>query len=115
MMVYLCKLDGLTIFYSAFQPEDMERYKEEIDFLTQYTNEVDLAFLPIAEPGTEDSASLYFLEKLHPKCVLPLDANRREHLFPDVSKMIAEKGHKTIAFCAENPGDNFVFLSGKEK
>ncbi len=113
MLAYLCLVDGLSIFYSAFQPEDIENYKEEIDFLTQYTNEVDLAFLPIAEPGTEDSASIYFLEKLHPKCVLPLDANRRAHLFPDVAKTIAEKGFKTKVLCAQNPGDHFFSTFSK--
>lgn len=107
MYAYLCRVDGLVIFYSGFQPDVFQEYKEEIDFLTQHTNEVDLAFLPIAEPGVEDSASIYFLEKLHPKCVLPLDANRREYLFPDVAKMIREKGFKTKVMCAENPGDHF--------
>lgn len=107
MRAYLCQLDGLTVFYSGFQPGDMEKYKEEIDFLAQYTNEVDLAFLPIAEPDQEDSASIYILEKLQPKVVFPLDPDRRESLFPNMTKMVAEKGYKTQVFCAQNPGDHF--------
>jgi ankyrin repeat protein len=113
ILAYLCQVDGLSIFYSAFQPEEIQKYREEIDFLTQHTTEIDLAFLPIAEPGTEDSASIYFLEKLHPKRVLPLDANRRAHLFPDVAKMISEKGFKTEVLCAQNPGDHFFFRFSK--
>jgi L-ascorbate metabolism protein UlaG (beta-lactamase superfamily) len=100
-------VDGLTIFYSGFQPEDIEKYKAEIDFLAQYTDQVDLAFLPIAEPGMEDSASMYLLEKLHPKAVFPLDPDRREHLFTNWAEMVAEKGFQTEVFCAENPGDHF--------
>lgn len=109
MTAYLCKLDGLTIFYSGFQPDDMEKYKEEIDFLAQHTSQVDLAFLPIAEPDQEDSASIYVLEKLRPKVIFPLDPNRREHLFPDMTKMITEKGFEAKVQCAENPGDHFLY------
>jgi ankyrin repeat protein len=112
---YLCKLDGLVLFYSGFQPEDYEKYKKEIDFLTQYTSEADLAFLPIAESGQEDSASMYLLEKLQPKAVFPLDPDRREYLFPDMTKMIEKNGIKTEVFCAENPGDKFFFNSSSRK
>jgi ankyrin repeat protein len=115
MLAYLCMVDGLNIFYSGFQPEDIDKYKEEIDFLTQYTTEVDLAFLPIAEPGEEDSASIYFLEKLHPKHIVPLDPDHRVHLYPDVAKMVAEKGFKTRVFCAENPGDHLVSRASEGK
>ncbi|NIM99608.1 MAG: hypothetical protein GTO24_16515 [candidate division Zixibacteria bacterium] len=114
MMAYLCDLDGLTIFYSGFRPRDIEKYKEEIDFLTQYTTKVDLAFLPIAEADAEDSASIYLCEKLHPRYVFPLDPDRREHLYPDVAKMTAEKGFKTEVLCAENPGDHFIIMPGSK-
>jgi ankyrin repeat protein len=112
---YLCKLDGLTIFYSGFQPEDIEKYKTEIDFLTKYTGEVDLAFLPIAEPGTEDSASIYLCERFHPQFILPLDPDHREDLYPDMATMLAGKGFKGEVLCAENPGDHFVFLASEEE
>lgn len=113
MLAYLCMVDGLSIFYSAFQPEDIEIYKEEIDFLAQHNDQVDLAFLPIAEPGMEDSASIYLLEKLHPKAVFPLDPDRREHHFPNWAEMVAEKGFPAEVFCAENPGDHFFLHSPK--
>ncbi len=112
---YLCKVDGLVLFYSGFQPEDFEKYKKEIDFLTQFASEADLAFLPIGESGQEDSASLYFLDKLHPKAVFPLDPDRREYLFPDMAKMIEKSGIKTEVFCAENPGDKFFFNGNRRK
>ncbi len=112
---YLCKLDGLTIFYSGFQPEDIKKYKAEIDFLTKYTSEVDLAFLPIAEPGTEDNASIYFCERFHPQYIIPLDPDQREDLYPDMAKMLTEKGFKVEVLCAENPGDHFVFLASEEE
>jgi len=110
---YLCIMDGLNIFYSGFQPEDIEKYKQEIDSLTQYTAEVDLTFLPIAEPGEENTAAIYFIEKLHPKAIFPLDPDNRVHLYPDMAKKISDKGFKTEVFCAENPGDHFI-LQGLE-
>ena len=115
MLAYLCKVDGLVIFYSCFRPEEFEPYKGEIDFLAQHAGEVDIAFLPIAEPGEEDSASIYLLEKLHPKAVFPSDPNYRVHLYPDMAKMLAEKGFKAEVLCAENPGDHFVFRASDMK
>jgi ankyrin repeat protein len=112
---YLCTVDGMNIFYCSFQPEDINRYKEEIDSLTQYASEVDLAFFPIAEPGEENTAALYFMEKLHPKAIFPLDPDNREHLYPDMAKMIADKGIKTEVFCAENPGDHFIFQGSQKE
>lgn len=92
----------------------MEKYKQEIDSLTQYTTEIDLAFLPIAEPEEENTAALYFIEKLHPKAIFPLDPDHREHLYPDMAKMISDKGLEAEIFCAENPGDHFI-LQGFER
>lgn len=115
MLAYLCKVDGLNIFYSCFRPEELEAYKEEIDFLAQHTDEVDIAFLPIPAPGEEDSASIYLLEKLHPKAVFPSDPNRRAHLFPDMATMLADRGFKAEVLCAENPGDHFVFRASERK
>jgi ankyrin repeat protein len=112
---YLCTVDGMNIFYSSFQPEDINKYKEEIDSLTQYASEVDLAFLPIAEPGEENPAVFYFMEKLHPKAIFPLDPDNRELLYPDMAKMISGKGFKTEVFCAENPGDHFIFRGSQRK
>jgi ankyrin repeat protein len=112
---YLCTVDGLNIFYSGFQPEDIEKYKQEIDSLTQYTTDIDLAFLPIAEPGEENTAALYFAEKLHPKTIFPLDPDNRMHLYPDMGKKIADKGIKAEVFCAENPGDHFIIQGLESK
>jgi hypothetical protein len=115
ILAYLCEVDGLNIFYSCFRPEAFEAYKSEIDFLAQHAEEVDIAFLPIPEPGEEDSASIYLVEKLHPRVVFPSDPNYRTHLYPDMAKMIAEKGLEIEVLCAENPGDHFVFpTSDKE-
>lgn len=115
MLAYLCKLDGLVIFYSCFRPEEFEAYKGEIDFLAQHSGEVDLAILPIAEPGEEDSASIYLMEKLRPRAVFPSDPDHRVHLFPDMAKTLADRGFKTEVLCAENPGDHFVFRDSEGK
>lgn len=112
---YLCTVDEMNIFYSSFQPEDISKYKEEIDSLTQYASGVDIAFLPIAEPGEENTAALYFIEKLHPKAICPLDPDHREHLYPDMAKKISDKGFKTEVFCAENPGDHFIFQGSQKE
>ncbi len=104
---YLCEMDGLTIFYSGFRTEDLEEFKSEIDFLAQSCSEIDIAFIPIAEPEEDNYELLCLIEKLNPKAIFPLDPDRREELFPITEKQVENINNKIKVYCAEYPGDHF--------
>lgn len=106
---YVCQVDGITFFYPGFQPEDIEQYKKEVDFLGQQFDEIDFAFLPIAEPGEENVAAQYVVEKLHPRAIFPMDPNRREQLFNTMQQLSESRGSTADVLCAENPGDRFTY------
>jgi hypothetical protein len=106
---YLCKLDDLVIYYAGFRAENLDRFKQDLEFLAQHTDRIDIAFLPIAFSEQEDETDFrYFLERFRPRAVGLLDPNRREHRFGEVAAAIAEWGIDAVVFAAANPGDAFV-------
>ena len=106
---YFCRADGITFFYPGFLPEDLEQFKKEVDFLSQYVDRIDCAFLPIAEPGEENLAARYVVEKLNPRAIFPMDPDRRENLFGPMVEAVHSWGSTAMVFCAENPGDKFTY------
>jgi ankyrin repeat protein len=104
---YLCKLDGLVIYYAGFRGENLDRFKQDLEFLAQHTDRVDIAFLPIATSEAETDFR-YFLERFRPRAVGLVDPDRREYLFGEVAAAIAEWGIDATVFAAANPGDVFV-------
>lgn len=110
LLAYLIKVDGLSIFYTGFHATDLDYFAKGIATIKERVGSVDLAFLPLPEPGTEDSSDFkYVVEHLNPKTVCILDPERREYLFPAMALKAAEWGYKGKIFCAGDPGDHFVF------
>lgn len=108
---YLVHVDGLVIYYAGFQAEDLGEYKTGIRALARESERVDLAFLPIPEPGHKPEELFFLLRAFRPKAVLLLDPNRREHLFQGVAQSIRSAGFDAPVHCAEHPGDHFLFPS----
>ncbi|MEW6411281.1 MAG: ankyrin repeat domain-containing protein [Candidatus Zixiibacteriota bacterium] len=106
---YLCTVDGLAIYYAGDTSDDLALFRSCLDTLAEYTDMVDIAFLPVPEPGEEENSDLkLFLERFTPRAICLMDPNRRNHLLPDVARNIAGWGVTARVFCAENPGDNFL-------
>ncbi|UCC72538.1 MAG: ankyrin repeat domain-containing protein [Gemmatimonadota bacterium] len=106
---YLCKLDGLVIYYAGFRAENLDRFKQDLEFLAQHTDRIDIAFLPVAfSEGEGETDFRYFLERFRPRAVGLVDPSRREHMFGEVATTIAEWGIDAAVFAAANPGDAFV-------
>jgi ankyrin repeat protein len=106
---YLIELDGLVIYYAGFRAENLDRFKQDLEFLAQHTDRVDVAFLPVVFSGREDETDFwYFLERFRPRAVGLLDPNRREHMFGEVAAAIAAWDIDAVVFAAANPGDAFV-------
>jgi ankyrin repeat protein len=106
---HLVEVDGLVLYYQGFRPDDMEYYLAELDFLETVTDHIDLAFLPIPEPGTdlESSGFKAFMDRFRPQALALLDPSRREELYPGVAELVRSWGFGTVVLTAENPGDVF--------
>jgi len=114
MLAYMCKVDGSTIYYQAFGTDDPGKLRENYEYLSQFVDTVDIAFLPMPEPEQEESDIRLFLERFPTRSVVLLDTNRREYMYPDAAKQIAEWGFPVEVFCVENPGDGFEFHAAGE-
>lgn len=104
---YLVDVDGLVLYYAGFRAEDPEAFAREAEALSRWTDRVDVAFLPIPEPGEDPAEFRLVLERLRPRYVALMDPNRREDLFREVSARVAEWGVRTQVLSAEHPGDAF--------
>jgi len=114
MLTYLCHVDGLTIFYRAFATDNTDSLEQRYQFLTQFADSIDIAFLPLPETDQEMSDMRLFLKHFPVRTVLLLDSRRREYMFPETARQIANWGYSTEVLCAKNPGDHFsIRPSGK--
>lgn len=112
-LAYLLEIDGLHIYYHNYGIDDPEQYRVELDSLQKHTDDVDIAFLPLPEPGQEEASGLKsILENIHPKAIFFHDYNRRSHLLPEVAAKLKAWGYDIPVHCAENPGDHFLFGLG---
>jgi len=104
---YLVDVDGLVLYYAGFRAEDREAFAREVEALASRTDRVDVAFLPIPEPGEDPAEFRLVLERLRPRYVALLDPDRREGLFREVAARVAEWGVRTQVLSAEHAGDAF--------
>lgn len=107
MLAYMCHVTGLNIFYQAFGTDDSAKLAGDYESLSQYVDTVDIAFLPLPEPDQEMPDIRMFLERFPTRAVVLVDSNRREFMYPDAARRIAEWGFSAKVLCAENPGDMF--------
>ena len=108
---YLIKVDGLTIFYPNFFPEDVEAFKKEIDFLAGHASACDLAVIETT-PGQENVWAAAVIEKLKPKVVIPYD---RSGVADNQRALADELARKYPGFSfglAPDPGDRLHYRRG---
>ncbi len=111
---YWCQVDGVTLFYSGFRPENTEKFKNSIESLARTNGKADLIFFPIAEEKEKDDEWMILIAQLQPKMIIPLDPDRREYLFPQVKDLMQQEHIDVKVFCAENPGDHFFFINSRK-
>lgn len=107
MLAYMCLVDGLNIYYQAFGTDDSLKLAGDYESLSQYADTVDIAFLPLPEPDQETPDIRLFLERFPTRAVVLVDSNRREYMYPEAARRIAEWGFSAKVLCVENPGDLF--------
>ncbi|UCG33156.1 MAG: ankyrin repeat domain-containing protein [Phycisphaerales bacterium] len=119
---FLVKADGLTIYHAGdhagWQEGERQGYTGEIDFLAEHIEDLDLAFLNVTgchahgeEPLKE--GTLYTLEKLRPKIMIPTHAGDRERIYKQAAQEAAQMDLKTKMHCPENRGDRFSYDAGQ--
>jgi ankyrin repeat protein len=121
---FLVKVDGLTIFHAgdhACKQKDLKGpYTDEIDYLVDKSNSVDLVFLPITGCGFRDpeavkSGIFYTLERLKPNVMFPMHVLGFEYQYQEFVRDAEKENTKTKFACAENKGNYFLYAKGKIK
>jgi ankyrin repeat protein len=109
---YLIKVDGLTIFYPNFFPEDIDAFKKEVDFLAGRTKTCDLAFIEVT-PGQENAYAAYIVEKLKPKVVVPYDRSGNAASQGELANELGRKYAGLQFGLVRDAGDRLYYRRGK--
>ena len=109
---YLIKVDGLTIFYPNFFPEDVAAFKKEIDFLAERTSSCDLAFIEVT-PGQENAYAAYLVDKLKPKAVIPYDRSGAAASGRELAEELGRKYPGLSFGHLRDAGDRLHYKQGK--
>lgn len=118
---FLVTVDGLTLYHAGdhagWREGQRDGYTQEIDYLAERTDNLDLAFLNVTGCHTGDTTALfeavmYTMDKLHPKCWFPTHGSDREYAYETFTAKVAGAGCTSTPACAENRGDWFVYRGG---
>jgi ankyrin repeat protein/L-ascorbate metabolism protein UlaG (beta-lactamase superfamily) len=115
---FLVAVDGLTIFHAGdhagWREGERQGFTDEIDYLADLVDEVDLAFLNVTGCHVRDTIALeqsicYTVEKLSPRITIPTHGIDREHVYKKYAEKIARKKYKTQVLAAEHRGDRYIY------
>lgn len=112
---YLVTVDGLVLYYAGFRAEDPAAFGEELNFLAEHTDRIDLAFLPWVPPEEGDNEVRQFVDRFHPGAVLILSPDRAEERFQEMADRLRSWGYEGEIFAPLLPGDEFVFVRRGER
>lgn len=112
---FLIEVDDVTIYYSGDHgnsPGALNSvYKDNIDYISQQANEVDLIFLSIfGSPSYE--GELYAVEKFNPRVMLPMHLGAREARAEEFITLAQTKYSKTKFWYPLKQGNNFLYKNG---
>lgn len=113
---FLIEVDGLNIYFSGdhgnFSGALKPIYRDNIDYISQESNEFDLVLLSIFGSPTYD-AELYAIDKFKPLVVLPMHYWGREPDAESFVNLAQSKFPKTKFWFPLNKGDGFLYKKGK--
>jgi ankyrin repeat protein len=109
-LAYLCEVGGLVVYYADVTSDDLEKYKEDLNYLSSVTDRVDIAFLPAAEfdPSRESDLAL-FVERFSPRTIILLHTDGNDEVHEAVAEWTNDRGLEIPVLRAEYPGDRFEF------
>ncbi len=121
---FMVEVDGLTIYHpgdhaNRFQDGDSE-FTDEIDFLAENSNNIDIAFVPISGCNFRDKIALvkgnnYLVEKFNPGLVLPMHGSNNEHKYQKYAEERNKEGNTSIYSYVLNKGDRVYYKKQGEK
>jgi ankyrin repeat protein/L-ascorbate metabolism protein UlaG (beta-lactamase superfamily) len=121
---FLVDVDGIQLYHAGdhagWRDNEKDGYTSEIDYISQYTKNLDFAFVNVTGCHANGAVPLregtvYMIDKLNPAVVFPTHAFRREYIY----KMFGE--HEEFAqylpryYSPRNCGDFFYYVDGKIK
>ncbi len=113
---FLIEVDGLTIYFSgdhgSFTGALNPVYKDNIDYMSQQSDEFDLVFLSIFGSPTYDG-ELYAIDKFKPRVLLPMHYGGRESDAERFVSLARLKFPKTKFWYPLKQGDRFLCKKGE--
>jgi len=119
---FLVKVDGLTIYHAGdhagWREGEKDGYMSEIDYISEYVDELDFAFLNVSGCHTHDECALnegndYPITKLKPRFLVPTHALNSEYRYTEYMEHCMERDLDVDYICAENRGDKYHYVKGK--
>ena len=115
---FLIDVDGLLLYHAGdhagWADGEREGFFDEIDYLTPYTDGLDLAFLNVTGCHSHDperllAGNVYTLEAMNPNVLIPTHAVNREYVYRRAAEELAAEGALTRVCCPMNRGDNYFY------
>ena len=112
-VAYLVQMDGLTLFHEGdyqgrMGPNEPANTKEDMVYLRKIADRVDVAFVGhwTGEPVLD------ILRGLEPEVVFPMHDRKKEYLYKNFPRELADRGINRPVLCPEARGDKFVLQNG---
>ncbi len=118
---FVVEVDGLVLYHAGdhagWEEGEKDGFTSEIDYLDQYVDRLDLAFVNVTGchahgPEPLKDGNVYTIEKLEPSVVIPTHAANREYVYEEIAGEYADEGVGTIIRYPVNRGDSFVYRGG---
>ena len=117
---FLVSVDGVVLYHAGDHGSVNEtlnpRFKDNIDYLAQQTQTLDVAFVPVFGSNTLDwmnAGDLYTLEQLRPEVTMPMHCGGRELECELWAKEARARRLKTTVVAVKQRGDWFRYRRGR--
>ncbi|NMC42375.1 MAG: MBL fold metallo-hydrolase [candidate division Zixibacteria bacterium] len=120
---FVIGVDGLTIYHAGdpagWLPDQKQGFTSQIDSIAAAVGSVDIALVNVTGCHYQDTVALaegtvYTLEKLHPKLVIPTHGYMREYYYPRFMSKFAGQFPDVKSFCPIWRGDAVRFTGGEK-
>ena len=101
---FLVKADDVVIFHTGDYVGSFDTFKDDLKFLAEKYNRVDISFLFLAGETTTKS-----VKNMNPKIAFPMHAFSRDYLYKYFPEKIKRINPSTRVFCPEFEGDVFFY------
>ena len=115
---FLVEVDGLSLYHAGdhagWADGERDGFFSEIDYITPYSEGLDLAFLNVTgchahDPDRLLEGNVYTLEAMKPNVLIPTHAIGREDIYAESAEALAQEGVRTNVCCPMNRGDSYFY------